>query len=37
MRETILKCVQQQQRNTYRGDYTLFERLRKQADDEAKF
>ncbi len=36
MRETILECVSGTG-NTDGGDYTLLERLRKQADDEAKF
>ncbi len=36
MRETILECVSDT-RNTDGGDYTRLERLRKQADDEAKF
>ena len=35
MRDTILKCVGDT-RNTDRGDYTQPERLRKQADDDAK-
>ena len=36
MRETILKQVQRQGK-TNRGDYARLERLRKQADDQAKF
>ncbi len=36
MRETILKCVSDT-RNTDGGDNIQLERLRKQADDEAKF
>ena len=36
MRETILKQVQRQGK-TNSGDYARLERLRKQADDQAKF
>ncbi len=36
MRETILRCVSDT-RNTDGGDYTQPERLRKQADNKARF
>jgi len=36
MRETMLNGIQWQG-NTDRGNYTQFERLRNQADEEAKF